>query len=66
MCFGTQLSDHGGQLILPIGDEDVQELKLITRRGEQFTSRTLLRCRFVPLIGRYGFDDDINSEPRPF
>ena len=62
----TQLSDHGGQLILPIGDEDVQELKLITRRGEQFTSRTLLRCRFVPLIGRYGFDDDINSEPRPF
>lgn len=59
----TQLEKHGGQMILPIGDAELQELKLITRRGERFTSRTLLRCRFVPLIGRYGFDSDINSQP---
>ena len=58
----TQLDKHGGQMILPIGDEHLQELKLVTRRGERFTSRTLLRCRFVPLIGRYGFDSDINSQ----
>ncbi len=57
----NQLDKRGGQLILPIGDEDWQELKLITRRGERFTARKLLRCRFVPLIVRYGFDSDINS-----
>ncbi len=62
----AQLQKHGGQMILPIGDEHLQELKLITRRGERFTSRTLLRCRFVPLIGRYGFDSDINNQPTIF
>ena len=58
----TQLDKHGGQMILPIGDEELQELTLVTRRGQRFTSRTLLRCRFVPLIGRFGFDDDVNSQ----
>ena len=62
----TQLDKHGGQMILPIGDEELQELKLITRRGGRFTSRTLLRCRFVPLIGRYGFDSDISGEQQIF
>ncbi len=57
-----QLDKHGGQMILPIGDEELQELTLVTRRGERFASRTLLRCRFVPLIGRFGFDDDVNSQ----
>ena len=58
----TQLDKHGGQMILPIGDEELQELTLVTRRGERFTSRTLLRCRFVPLIGRYGFNSDIGDQ----
>ena len=57
-----QLGKHGGQMILPIGDEDMQELTLVTRRGERFNSRTLLHCRFVPLIGRYGFDSGISDE----
>lgn len=58
----TQLDKHGGQMILPIGDAELQELTLVTRRGDRFNSRTLLRCRFVPLIGRYGFDSDIGGE----
>ncbi|MCY4061575.1 MAG: protein-L-isoaspartate(D-aspartate) O-methyltransferase [Chloroflexi bacterium] len=57
----TQLDKHGGQMILPIGDEELQELTLVTRRGERFSSRTLLRCRFVPLVGRYGFDSDVRG-----
>ncbi len=57
----TQLDKHGGQMILPIGDEELQELTLVARRGERFSSRTLLRCRFVPLIGRYGFDSDVRG-----
>ena len=57
----AQLSQFGGQLILPIGDAPAQELKLITRTADRFTTRNLLGCRFVPLIGRYGFDSKTDS-----
>ncbi len=57
----AQLSQHGGQLILPIGDAPAQALKLITRTADRFTTRNLLGCRFVPLIGRYGFDSKTDS-----
>ena len=56
-----QLSEHGGQLILPVGDSPAQELRLITRSGDRFTAKSLLGCRFVPLIGRYGFDSQTDS-----
>ena len=52
----AQLNRRGGQLILPIGDSGEQELKIVTRAGDNYQTRNLLRCRFVPLIGRYGFD----------
>lgn len=57
----AQLSPFGGQLILPIGAAPAQELKLITRTADRFTTRNLLGCRFVPLIGRYGFDSKTDS-----
>lgn len=57
----TQLNAQDGRMILPIGDQDLQELKMVTRNGEDYTTRTLLRCRFVPLVGRYGFGDDIDE-----
>lgn len=57
----AQLSQFGGQLILPIGDAPAQELKLITRTADRFSTRNLLGCRFVPLIGRYGFDSKTDS-----
>lgn len=62
----SQLSTQGGCLILPIGDQELQELKLIRRHGEKFTTRTLLRCRFVPLVGRYGFGDRIDDDMEVF
>ena len=51
-----QLKDHG-RLIAPIGAEDHQELTLITRRGQEFTTERREGCRFVPLLGRYGWKD---------
>ena len=60
----AQLSKQAGMLILPIGDAQMQELKLITRSGDNFSTRVLLRCRFVPLIGRYGFDNRADKSPR--
>ncbi|MCY4537435.1 MAG: protein-L-isoaspartate(D-aspartate) O-methyltransferase [Chloroflexi bacterium] len=58
----TQLAARDGRMILPVGDHQLQELKLISRQGERYSTRTLLRCRFVPLIGRYGFSDGLNED----
>ena len=40
---------EGGRLVIPVGD-DVQELRLLTRRGSSFEERRLLPVRFVPLV----------------
>ena len=44
-----QLID-GGRLIIPVGGESHQELQLITRRGDEFTTEILDAVRFVPLL----------------
>lgn len=49
-----QLSD-GGRLILPIGTETTQTLLRIRRDGDQLLQEEMVGCRFVPLIGRFGF-----------
>ena len=51
----SQLKPDGGRMVIPIGDRSQQELKLVVRRDDKISSRTLLLCKFVPLIGRYGF-----------
>lgn len=45
----NQLAE-GGRLIIPVGGEGVQELRLITRNGEEFDNEILDRVRFVPLL----------------
>ena len=49
-----QLSE-GGCLIAPVGEEDKQELQLITRRDGQLRFQPGGPCRFVPLVGQYGW-----------
>jgi len=51
-----QLSD-GGRMILPIGTEEHQQLLLLTRHGNDYASELREGCRFVPLLGRYGWKD---------
>jgi protein-L-isoaspartate(D-aspartate) O-methyltransferase len=51
-----QLSDQG-RLIAPIGAEDHQELLLVTRRGNEYAAERREGCRFVPLLGRFGWKD---------
>ena len=51
-----QLADHG-RMILPIGDADHQELRLIEKHGTEFLKTTLEGCRFVPLVGYHGWQD---------
>ncbi len=47
--FKQQLKD-GGRLILPVGDY-VQELRIVTRRGDGYEERNVLGVRFVPMTG---------------
>lgn len=44
-----QLAD-GGRLIIPVGGDAGQELKLITREGDELHEQTLEMVRFVPLL----------------
>lgn len=52
----TQLADCG-RMILPIGDAEHQELRLIEKQGTEFLTTVLEGCRFVPLVGYYGWQD---------
>lgn len=49
-----QLDPEGGRLVMPIGDREHQELTLVERSGEEFSSRNLGAVVFVPLIGEHG------------
>lgn len=45
-----QLADPG-RLVIPVGDGDDQELRLVTKRQGRIESRVATMCRFVPLRG---------------
>jgi len=52
----SQLTE-GGRLIVPVGGAENQELLLIERHGTSFETQTLDACRFVPLVGYYGWKE---------
>ncbi len=46
----------GGRLVIPVGkDPDTQLLVKITKRGSRFVKTTITGCRFVQLVGRFGW-----------
>ncbi len=47
---------EGGRMAVPIGAGNSQELVLVTKVNGVIQSRPLYECRFVPLIGRFGFE----------
>jgi len=49
--------NEGGRMIAPIGTEEHQQLLLLTRHGNNYASERREGCRFVPLLGRYGWKD---------
>ncbi|WP_432821376.1 protein-L-isoaspartate(D-aspartate) O-methyltransferase [Trichloromonas sp.] len=49
----------GGRLVIPVGDRGVQVLKRVTRTGEDsFTEENLVACKFVPLLGKLGWNEE--------
>ncbi len=54
----TQLA-LGGRLVIPVGMRKGQVLKRITRlEMERYGEEQLLDCRFVPLIGQFGWREE--------
>lgn len=51
----SQLSE-GGIIVLPVGNRYEQELTRVTLRRGDIETEALGGCRFVPLVGMYGFD----------
>ena len=48
----------GGRLVVPVGDEQAQELVLVRRESEtEYSEQRFGGCRFVPLLGRFGWKD---------
>ena len=47
--------ETGGKLVIPVGDEFVQDLFRVTKTEEGVKKEDLGGCRFVKLIGKYGW-----------
>ena len=50
----TQLAEDG-RLVVPVAARSADMLTQFTRHGDEFTTRLIGPCRFVPLIGDEGF-----------
>ena len=46
----------GGRLVIPVGDLDMQELRVITKNEEGFETKEVHGFKFVPLIGKKGWN----------
>ncbi|HEX6042082.1 protein-L-isoaspartate(D-aspartate) O-methyltransferase [Longimicrobium sp.] len=52
-----QMAD-GGRMLIPVGGRDMQQLVLVTRRGDDYEQRPVTDCTFVPLLGRFGWSTE--------
>jgi len=54
----TEHLKDDGILIAPVGGRFSQELTVYEKKQGKLHSKTVCPCRFVPLIGRYGFESE--------
>lgn len=45
----------GGRMVIPVGDEQAQTLMRVTRSRSSFKEEQLGECKFVKLLGKYGW-----------
>jgi protein-L-isoaspartate(D-aspartate) O-methyltransferase len=53
----------GGRMLIPVGGLEAQRLMLVKRTEEGMQYEEVLDCTFVPLLGRFGWDDQRTSPP---
>jgi len=49
---------NGGLLVAPVGEQFYQTLMLYKKENDRLTPMEICGCRFVKLVGRYGFHSD--------
>jgi len=47
---------EGGRLVIPVGSFYGQMLQVITRKGDNYITKDICGCMFVPLVGEYGWN----------
>ena len=52
--LAEQLAD-GGRMVIPVGPSSMQMLMVVTSDGDDFVTREVGGCVFVPLLGTYGW-----------
>jgi protein-L-isoaspartate(D-aspartate) O-methyltransferase len=50
-----QLSPDGGRLVIPVGERGRQRVQRVVRHGNRYETLDDTPCRFVDLVGRYGW-----------
>jgi protein-L-isoaspartate(D-aspartate) O-methyltransferase len=55
--FAKQLRE-GGRIVIPVGDREKQNLVCAQKKHGELKSRVLFGCKFVLLLGRYGWNRD--------
>ena len=53
--LAEQLAE-GGRMVVPLGSAETQQMARIRRHGGELITSLLYPCRFVPLIGRHGWN----------
>jgi protein-L-isoaspartate(D-aspartate) O-methyltransferase len=52
-----QLADPG-ILVIPVGGREQQDLRIVRKEHGKISTRTASGCRFVPLVGRQGWEEN--------
>lgn len=52
----AQLAD-GGRMLIPVGDREMQRLLLVRRTPTGMQYEEVVDCTFVPLLGRFGWEE---------
>ena len=55
----AQLRENG-RLVIPVGDMHTQRLCLVRKKRGRFSTEEICNCAFVPLIGLYGWSDEVS------
>lgn len=54
--YHEQLKE-GGRILIPLGDREEQTLFMFTRRGDNLETSEIAPVRFVPLVGKYSWEE---------